>query len=1133
MKIDLTEFTHGDIPRAEHDMEDAGARRQALDPARSFIVQAPAGSGKTELLIQRILALLGTAEQPEEVLAITFTRKAAGEMRERLFRALLNAHGKEPESDHEKTSWRLAKAALDNGEKRGWRLLEHPARLRVQTIDSFCANLVRRMPWLSRFGAQAAVSDDPGALYRLAAERVLTLAEKGGFEGSAGMRLLFHLDNRAERFRDLLVSMLARRDQWLRHLAAREERQRSLLEEGLEAMARQALTRLHDLLQSDLRPRLLKAALYAGGNLSDREEQGSLARLAGMTGFPEPDPRHLNQWLGLCELLLTSGNEFRKRLDRNCGFPPGKDPSAVAMKQFMGDILDELRDDRQLLAALVAVRQLPPLVYDESQWDTLQDLVRLLPRAVAELWLVFQERGQTDFVEIAQAAHRALGGDDRPTDLMLYLDSRIRHILVDEFQDTSWGQFLLLQKLTAGWQPGDGRSLFLVGDPMQSIYRFREAEVGLYLRARRLGIGGVSLVPLNLTANFRSQQKIVDWVNDSFPLIFPVHEDEMRGAVRYARSQGVRDPLDGAGVTFHPLIERNDREEAERVVAIVKQAMTEDPAGKIAILVRARGHLLEIARALRQAGLNYLAQEIDPLIDRPVARDLLVLTRALLHAGDRVAHLAVLRAPWCGLTLAELDALVGEEADKTVPELLRDLKRIAALSSAARKRAEKVLDVLNRTAVKRGRVPLRQLVEGAWLALGGPACVNPGELQDAAVILQMLEDLDQGGDLLPFESFAQKLADLYASPDPGSGESLQLMTIHKAKGLEFDTVILPGLGRKPRRGESPLLRWLELPSGELLLGPIAPLDGQSRDPVYDAIGRLDKEKEDLEVCRILYVAATRARKRLHLLGHARVRDGNAEGEPGSLLEKLWPVAAPAYAAASCEEVEPEAGQTNFSRSIRRLPAEWKCPSLPSADDFSAPETVLRPSSLGRTTEAFSLALDAEDDRHIGNVCHSLLERISRDGLKAWSEERRLAAEPDIRHQLMQSGLHGHRLEKALGKTLRVLERMLTSARARWILDSHREAECELALSGILDGRIVHGILDRTFIDSDGVRWIIDYKTSEPKGNQSEQAFLAREGERYRGQLSAYRKLLEGLEPRNPIRTALYFPLFDGWFEMDF
>ena len=168
-----------------------------------------------------------------------------------------------------------------------------------------------------------------------------------------------------------------------------------------------------------------------------------------------------------------------------------------------------LAGNEPLRQALLRMRRLPPERYTDSQWETLGAMLQLLPLAAAQLKVVFAERGECDFTEIAQGAVRALGTPDEPTDLLLSLDYRIKHILVDEFQDTSWSQWELLERLTAGWQKGDGRTLFLVGDPMQSIYRFREAEVALFLKAQREGLGGVSLEPLTLSTNFRSQAGLV------------------------------------------------------------------------------------------------------------------------------------------------------------------------------------------------------------------------------------------------------------------------------------------------------------------------------------------------------------------------------------------------------------------------------------------------------------------------------------------------------------------------------------------------------------------------------------------------------------------------------------------------
>ena len=158
-------------------IQDQEQRRRALDHSQSFIVQAPAGSGKTELLIQRFLTLLSLSDQPESIVAITFTRKAAAQMRHRVIGALQNASEPMPETEHEHFTWKLARAALARNDTFNWRLIENPGRLRIQTIDSLCATFVRQMPWVSRLGAPPHPEDNAAHLYRQAATGTLQMLD--------------------------------------------------------------------------------------------------------------------------------------------------------------------------------------------------------------------------------------------------------------------------------------------------------------------------------------------------------------------------------------------------------------------------------------------------------------------------------------------------------------------------------------------------------------------------------------------------------------------------------------------------------------------------------------------------------------------------------------------------------------------------------------------------------------------------------------------------------------------------------------------------------------------------------------------------------------------------------------------
>jgi len=1121
---------------------DHGQRRQALDVAGSFIVQAPAGSGKTELLIQRILALLAVAATPEEILAITFTRKAAAEMHKRLLEAIERACSDEPPAqEHAAHTWTLARAALARDRELGWNLLESPARLQVMTIDSFCAALVRRMPWLARFGEAPAIAEDPVDLYRTAAERLLARLERGGEGGGAIERLLAHLDNRMPLLRDLVVAMLGRRDQWLRHLdpvnlvAARPDLERALC---LQVVA--VLVELRSNLEDGLLVELCHLGEWASGNLPAEGGDNPLAALCGRAAPPAATVENLATWRALAHLVLTGDGEVRKAINKTLGFPADKELSAREMKSRMLAVLDRLQGMSGAIRCFRELRCLPATAYDDNQWEVLAALIELLPLADRELREVFRAEGQVDFAEVSRGALTALGDDLAPGDLLLHLDSRLRHILIDEFQDTSRGQFELLSRLTAGWEESDGRTLFVVGDPMQSIYRFREAEVGIFLRVRARGLENVRLTPLTLEANFRSQSGLVDWFNATFAPLFPDIEDEMRGAVPYSAATAVHDAETVPAATLTCFTERDDAVEAGWIIDLIRQAHAADPENTVAVLVRSRTHLAALVPVLKAAGISWQAQEIDPLTSRPVIRDLLALTRALLHPADRVAWLSVLRAPWCGLCLDDLLALCGGDAETTLWECLTGCAGqpllFPAVSADGQARLEAVVQVIGRALAGKGRVPLRRLIESAWLGLNGPAGLAAADIADAEQFFVLLEEMDEGGDLVCLETLAERLGKRYAAPDPLAGPCLQLLTIHKAKGLEFDTVILPGLGRSVRAPERPLLLWQEqldpARKGEgLLLAPIPASASDDQDPTYRAIARIHAEKDRLETLRLFYVAATRARRHLHLLGHVRRRaDGILTPVAGSLFHAAWPALSAGMEIGILEADEVAVPPVEAGALLRRLPLGWTAPPFVPALSIAVPDTRRASDAGHHAATGFSLSLLGEEGRIIGIAVHGRLERVVQDGLEHWPVERFAAERSTLCEEMIGNGVPRTRIDACLAQALTALENTLRSTRGRWILGPHRDGACELAVTGVIDGVPVHAVIDRTFVDDEGVCWVIDYKTSTPGDEETVKAFLERERERYRSQLDDYKKLLTLHNSPREVRAALYFPLIDAWCE---
>ena len=982
---------------------DQPARERALDPTRSFIVQAPAGSGKTTLLVGRYLKLLASVRQPEEIVAITFTRKAAAEMRKRVL---------------EKLRERPTQA---------WLAGDIAHRLRIETIDAFSASIARQLPIPAQFGVPPGIVDKAEDLYREAATSTLALLDTRE-HGDAVARLLSHLDNNKASATSLLAGMLAKRDQWLRKTGGAPKR--ADLEAAFAAV----------------RKRLLDHALTI-------------------------DPRASEEF---ARQVLTKENTFSKSKN----------------------ISKALEGNEALRLALIPLKSLPPEKYSEEQWAALEAMLALLPVAAAQLKLVFAAHGEADFTEVAQGAVRALGSVDDPSDLLLRLDAKISHLLVDEFQDTSISQWELLEKLTSGWQHDDGRTLFVVGDPMQSIYRFREAEVALFLRAGRVGLPNVQLEPLTLSTNFRSQEGLVQFFNRAFKQILPEKEDEASGAVPYSHASPHHPELPGPAATWHCFPEPAD--EARKIVEIVREAEGRG-CPSMALIVRSRGALAEIVPALKAAGLRFRAIEIESLGEKQVVQDLFALTRALTHLADRVAWLAILRAPWAGLTLSDLTANF-ENGKETVWETAQGIPRL-----------DRFRAVVAPALANRQRGTLRDRVENVWLALGGPACLEDATaLEDAATYLDALEGLEEAGEV-DFAHLEESLEKLYAQPDLAAGEhDLQIMTIHKAKGLEFDTVIVPGLQRLPGKSDAPLLRWKELPGNSLLLAPIKET-GADDEPAYKYLADLDKEAEDTEAARLLYVAATRAIARLHLMACAK-GDKNGDVRPPtkrSLLARAWTVARehfpdtlpPAVWSGETDVVPPQ--------TLRRLPAGFQVPAPPPARWNAPPE--------GREEETIEFSWAGETARHVGTVVHRWLQRIGEDAMQGWDAKRVDALRPAIEQDLRRRGVEQAAPSAA---AIAALKGALADERGRWILGPHPEARTEYRLRTPA-GRY---IIDRLIVDAQGIRWVIDHKTGYREGGDVA-AFLDAERTRYAGQLDAYASALDG-----KVRKGLYFPRHAGWRE---
>jgi ATP-dependent helicase/nuclease subunit A len=1173
---------------------DAEARAAALDIRESIIVQAPAGSGKTDLLTRRFLSLLAVVDEPEEILAITFTRAATAEMRARILKALETVAHKRPFPPGDLPRMALARDALAHAEQRGWRILDQPQRLSIETIDSLCLRIAHNRPLLAGLGGRLQPTEHAAPLYALAARR--TLQHLGGPNAALDEALAHFLDLRDNRLADcesLLAEMLRARDQWQHILPLSGDMSeedweiaRTRLQKPFRQETSRVLAEAWRLIEPEphLRQKLLELAHFACS-----EDNDKVALLAGVLSLSPNMP--VEHWRCLCDLLLTEDNEWRRTVDKRHGFPVDRNrPDTKRRKDDMVFILGRLRQMPRLLEALCAIRGLPPAGYSEAQWISLRHSLTVLRQAIAELHIVFAEQNIVDFTQISVLAVDLLRNNP---ERILDLAGGVRHLLVDEFQDTSRRQHDLLSALLHAWETGEHRTVFLVGDPMQSIYMFRQAEVELFTQVRDHGIGlaenRIACRPVRLTVNFRSHAGITDPLNEFFTAIGADAPPAGSAAVSFSPSTASLPARSGKSVHIYPqIVGSHDRrpapseirearrQEARHVLGALQRHLPDiaraREAGaeyRVAVLVRARPHLAELIPLLRRAGIPFRAVEIDPLAKRQEIIDLLALTRALLHPMDRIAWLAVLRAPWCGLTLADLHRLTGSDDPAcrrlSVLELIQ--RNAPQLSPDGQRRLARTAEILERALDLRWRLSespsFSSWIERTWRTLGGPACLDSIGGENAQVFFSLLDAITPDG-LAPLTpSFDAELNRLFAQPDPSVSErcGIQLMTIHKAKGLGFDVVIVPGLDRKPVDDKKPLVCSLERvsphtsgshasgshpsgshPSGdpEFLVVPIGP-HGEENDPLYKWVRSQRQIRFDEERKRLFYVACTRARSELHLLGTAvHAASGLKAGHSGSLLAAAWPALRAEFESLLSEPAAPEpatarvlqfpepavvgslaaVAETEEAPYPRRLPAGFE--PAPGQDVLA---TGPANSGLAAAPE-FRRPQGSRQARAIGSVIHELLQRLG-PGLATRSE-------PDLRRSavslLRAYALQGEALNSATDAVVHLLLACASDPVCQWILAPHPGAQAEASWTGPSGARLRTLRADRVFqagpaplAEGSGCWWIIDYKTGPPPAGDRE-AFLRSERALYAPQLLAYAQALRALHgPAVPLRLGLYYP----------
>ena len=1085
------------------------------DPARSVVVEACAGAGKTWMLVSRILRALLDGARPQDIVAITFTRKAAGEMRARLNEWLHEfAHCDDagrvlalrqrglPEHEAQALAPRLATLQQ--------RLLQEARPVEIRTFHAWFSQLLRAAP-LELLRAQG-----------LSPELQL-LEDESDLKPELWQR--FHTAVLAD---DALLAVY--RELSLIH-------GRNKLIGWLES----AFDKRVELRLAHQQGRLLESMPAASEVVPEFAAFASpLDAFAAMRADLQALAIELGQ--GKNKTQKTAAVAIETALT---AFGPGAEADALAAVRAelftqKGTLVKALGDSPLLMQLGDQLTRLQQALDQDRARAWHQQMCALALTLLDEFERLKRERGFVDMNDLERGALALLGDADLSGWVQERLDSQVRHLLIDEFQDTSPLQWHALYAWLSGYVGAGGGasgqrppSVFIVGDPKQSIYRFRRAELRVFAAARdfvREGLDGVLLACDHTRRNAAPVLAAVNAVFESASLA-----QQYSGFRAHTTEAGEGDPLDGvffiagdadeeggasddeasadgagrAADEWRPSLTEPRREpelhrreaEARRIAACIAELLAAGAAqpGDIFVLARKREGLRVLAQELKARGIAHAAPEDMALLDAPDVRDLLALLDALASSGHQLSLAHALRSPLFGAS--EADLLWLAEQSRSVKWLGREIvaedqEEVAPLSwwetllqaspddlGEPLRRARELLSRWASIAVLRSPHDLLDAIvhEGdlmARLAAAVPVSERRARLHAVEALLALALELDGGryaglyGFVRALKSRALKLA------APAEPDAVQLLTVHGAKGLEAKVVILMDAEAGPARSESMALA-IEWPVQEPVPRTVAFIVSEAKPPPsLQALLDDEKDQRQREELNALYVAMTRARHRLLLSRTPAKRQAAAASWWTRVQPHAQALAVPELDA-GLERPGDEPVRLKVLPRVEPLPAE-----APDAGD-----------AVGQSPD------EVDESAALGEALHRVLE---------W-------------HSGPQGGAHP-------------LERLMAAAAQMYGLDARRDERLQRSVKAILGSGECAPFFDAAALDWGGNEvplswqghdmrldrlvcrrdagaartwWVLDYKLNPAPQRNPE----------YLQQLWRYREAVMALQPGEAVRCA--------------
>ena len=1076
---------------------------QAADPATSVWLAAHAGTGKTKVLVDRVLRLLLAGAEISSILCLTYTKAAAMEMQLRIRNVLLGWMRMDDATLANALHALLGRAATTDESAQARRLLcqmiDHPQGLHIQTIHAFCQSLLSRFPLEAGISPHFAVMEESEAsrLLHESIERLLWLMVDPRDTESVSRALADVASQVADStLKDVLKAIVADHALFFSLLAPEQGREQliSRIYRSLGvAPDSPADAPLHEL-SARLAPHAdaLREAAKAMKNSPIAESV--------LVWCAEPNEEHLSN---LIEACLTQQGELRAISKFSLKDQPEHTATMQHLYESVSDCLEAQRAQAvaQYSASLVWLA------------DALLSIYRTLK----------QQRFLLDYDDLILGVVTLLSQEGISGWVMTRLGYHIQHILIDEAQDTAPAQWQLTDRLlTDLFQPDtmaqQRRTLFVVGDAKQSIYRFQGADPALFAHKQHeyrewFAATQQPFCELTLDTSFRSTAAVLEAVDAlcRLPALAPAigdfaqghrpHRSEDAGKVELWPLTCVAKPKPPlAWEVREPAYAQPDatQQMAQQIATTIRNWLDEGrqlPAkgravkpGDIMILVRRRGALVNaLSRQLQQLSIPVAGADRIMLAQHLAVQDVLAIASWCLLPEDDLSLATILKGPLFGMDEASLFALAHPRGERDLWEWMQagngDAKHIATLQALLE--ASRYMPIYRFLIYVLEQQGLRRALKSRMGSEADDVC---NELLHQALQMQ-----EQGLTLQPFVAAMQQSESQIKRDFEQGIDAVRILTAHGAKGLQAPIVLLPDTTRKPDTKDK---IWWGEEGGHHVCYAIP--SGVKAPAKVVAIRKQMQDSDAQEYLRLLYVALTRAEDELYVMGathHQKAQEGSWYALVDSALR--------AHAKTNVQQVDGGELLQLISPQLRAVASH--------ADEAKAnlsalPEWVLQ-SPLIEKAQLTLRATQAAAIESPAMLCGTLIHRLLQ-----WMPQPDEAFDEATLHRLAVSWADSAVAHEA--KTVaQEVWRIRSDASLSWLFGLHSRAE--LALSARLpSGRLISGQIDRLVLHEGSVH-IIDFKSGRDVPPDATHT-----PESYRRQLADYAWLVGRLYPSMPLRCYL-------------